>query len=401
MNAPVLFAENVAHNGMRYGIASLNAPRTLNGLSLEMCHRLDAQLRGWADDVAIAFVILRGEGDPVRGERAFCAGGDLQSLYKSILSSPSDRPSENAYAREFFEVEYRLDFRIHRYPKPILCWGNGYVMGGGVGLMMGASHRVVSETSRVAMPEVSIGLFPDVGGSWMLNRVPDGLGLFLGLTGVQLNASDTLFAGIADFAIESADWPALNERLREQPWTRIANAQALEETGGRIHRTPTLNDELLREAIMGVDNSAQLAPGPLQENAALIGRLCRGDDLNAIVAALIALNAAEDPWLATCATALAQGAPGSARLAFALRDATRGMCLADIFRLEYVVALNCVARADLKEGIRALLIDKDKCPHWSQATVSEASAQWAEAFLDASWLEGRPHPLADLGMPTR
>jgi enoyl-CoA hydratase/carnithine racemase len=401
MNESVLFVENAAGNGMRYGVASLNAPRTLNGLSLDMCRRLDAQLRRWADDAAIAFVVLRGQGDPVRGDRAFCAGGDLQSLYKSIVSSPTGDPWANAYAREFFEVEYRLDFRIHHYPKPILCWGNGYVMGGGVGLMMGASHRVVSETSRVAMPEVSIGLFPDVGASWMLNRVQDGLGLFLALTGAQLNASDALFTGLADFSINSADWSALMERLHEQPWTRTTRLTIQEGGADNVPRIRTINDKLLRDAILSVGNDAGATPGPLQQNAALIGNLCRGDDLGTIVAGLTALRQSEDPWLAACATALADGAPGSARLAFALREATRRMDLADVFRLEYIVALNCVARGDLKEGIRALLVDKDRQPRWSPATAREASAQWVEAFFDSAWLTGRPHPLADLGNVTR
>ena len=196
MNAPVLFEERSAANGMRFGIATLNAPQTLNGLSLEMVDLLAARLDEWARDPGVALVVLQGA-----GEKAFCAGGDLHGLYRSMGENQGKSGWSNAYARRFFEHEYRLDYRIHTYPKPVLCWGHGIVMGGGIGLMMGASHRVVSETSRLAMPEVSIGLFPDVGGSWLLNRMPGRIGLFLALTGAHMNTADAFFAGLADFRL--------------------------------------------------------------------------------------------------------------------------------------------------------------------------------------------------------
>ncbi|WP_334167975.1 enoyl-CoA hydratase/isomerase family protein, partial [Achromobacter mucicolens] len=199
MNAPVLFEERSAANGMRFGIATLNAPQTLNGLSLEMVDLLADRLDAWARDPGVALVVLQGAGD-----KAFCAGGDLHGLYRSMTENTGKPSWSNTYARTFFEREYRLDYRIHTYPKPVLCWGHGIVMGGGIGLMMGASHRVVSETSRLAMPEVSIGLFPDVGGSWLLNRMPGRSGVFLALTGAQLNTSDAFFAGLADFRLNSA-----------------------------------------------------------------------------------------------------------------------------------------------------------------------------------------------------
>ena len=132
------------------------------------------------------------------------------------MTENAGRPWANAYARRFFELEYRLDYRIHTYPKPVLCWGHGIVMGGGIGLMMGASHRVVSEASRLAMPEVSIGLFPDVGGSWLLNRMPGRIGMFLALTGAQLNTADA-FAGLADFRLTMPTGPSCWNRCKTSP----------------------------------------------------------------------------------------------------------------------------------------------------------------------------------------
>ncbi len=150
-DAPVLFEERVAGNGTRIGIATLNAPRTLNGFSLPMAHLLLKQLNAWADDDGIAMVVLQGA-----GEKAFCAGGDLHSLYKAMVAfreAGHGDIRENDYAAEFFDVEYRVDYLIHTYAKPILCWGHGIVMGGGIGLMSGASHRVVGERSKLAFPE--------------------------------------------------------------------------------------------------------------------------------------------------------------------------------------------------------------------------------------------------------
>src|SRR5690606_23090314 len=128
----------------------------------------------------------------------FCAGGDVVGLYQAVQAQPE---AAAHVATRYFSQEYRLDFSIHRYSKPLVCWGSGIVMGGGLGLMVGASHRIVTETSRIAMPEISIGLFPDVGASWFLNRLPAGCGLYLGLTGNSLNGRDARFLGLADHCI--------------------------------------------------------------------------------------------------------------------------------------------------------------------------------------------------------
>src|SRR5690606_24514849 len=153
---PVLFREIPANGGRLIGVATLNSPKTLNGLSLPMCRLLDARLRAWAADERLVAIMLKGTGG-----KAFCAGGDLHALYRAMLDSPAGDPWANVPAREFFETEYRLDHLIHRYPKPVLCWADGIVMGGGVGLMLGASHRIVTGATRFAMPEVTIGLYPD------------------------------------------------------------------------------------------------------------------------------------------------------------------------------------------------------------------------------------------------
>lgn len=371
--APVLFAERAAAGGRRIGIATLNAPKTLNGLSLEMARLLDAQLCTWAADPAIAVVVLEGA-----GEKAFCAGGDLQALYRSMRAQPSGRdPLANAYAADFFETEYRLDHRIHTYAKPLLCWGHGIVMGGGIGLMGGASHRLVSERSKLAFPEITVGLFPDVGGSALLRRVPGRVGLFLALTGAPLNAGDAIHAGLADLHVPEAQRAAVYDALVAAVW-----------------ETEDADNHARLGALLA--QFATPAPaGPLQLHAALLATLCAHDDLDTLAAAIRTLDV-EDAWLRSAQTTLLQGAPGSARLGFELQRRAADLSLADVFRLEYVVALHCAAHGDFAEGIRALLIDKDRNPRWNPSTLAEATPAWGAAMMRAPvWPSGR-HPLADL-----
>src|SRR5690554_6615229 len=195
MQDAVLFSTKDTADGHKIGIATLNSERSLNALSLAMIDALEPQLEAWANDDSIVCVWLEGA-----GEKAFCAGGDIVAMYKAAKDLPKEPVAEVV---DFFTREYRLDYRIHTYPKPLLVWADGFVMGGGMGLMNGASHRVVTERSRLAMPEISIGLYPDVGATYFLSKLPDNMGLFLGLTAAQVNAADALYIGLADFAIAS------------------------------------------------------------------------------------------------------------------------------------------------------------------------------------------------------
>ncbi|MAD21828.1 MAG: enoyl-CoA hydratase, partial [Halomonas sp.] len=187
----VLFEEHTTQDGHVIGEITLNAERSLNALTLEMIEEILPRLNQWQSDERVVAVLLDSA-----GEKAFCAGGDVVNLYKAIQGEgAADFPER------FFENEYRLDYQLHTFPKPVICWGNGIVMGGGMGLLSGSSHRIVTETSRLAMPEVTIGLYPDVGASWFLNRLPGGAGRFLAMTGGQINAPDAVHLGLADRAI--------------------------------------------------------------------------------------------------------------------------------------------------------------------------------------------------------
>ncbi|MGB6105994.1 MAG: enoyl-CoA hydratase/isomerase family protein [Pusillimonas sp.] len=376
MTSPVLFEELDTADGRKVGVATLNSPQTLNGLSLDMCKLLAGRLWQWEDDAQIAVVVLRGAGD-----KAFCAGGDLHGIYKGIQDNASGRAWDNTYAREFFDVEYRLDYQIHSYSKPVLCWGSGIVMGGGVGLMMGASHRVVTQTTRFAMPEISIGLFPDVGGTWMLSRLPGGIGLFLALTGAQLGAGDCRLLGLADYTLDAQGWDGMMAAIQGASWSG----------------TRASDDVVLRKLLLNLQAGTPAEAGPLQTHYSLLQQSCDGSDFDKICASIASWAQHEDPWLKRAAATFLAGSPGSARLSFSLLRRVRLLSLADVFRQEYIVSLQCGAQGDLKEGIRALLIDKDRKPNWKPATLGDASEAWVQRFFVAPWPADLAHPLADLG----
>ena len=376
MSSDVLFEVLIAAEQKKIGVATLNSPETLNGLSLDMCMRLGAQLDQWRRDDSIAVIVLKGAGG-----KAFCAGGDLHSLYRSMRENVDKDPWSNAYARQFFDVEYRLDYQIHTYSKPVLCWGSGIVMGGGVGLMMGASHRVVSETTRFAMPEVTIGLFPDVGGTWLLSHLPGGLGRFMALTAAQLGESDCRFLGLADYVVESGRWPDLVNRIQAQTWSDDR----------------TENDVRLHDVLLGLKPVASLAAGPMQRHNRLIDELSGGPDFTAVCSGIARLADHEDPWLVRAARTFKAGAPGSARLCFELLRRVRRLSLAEVFRQEYIVSLQCGVQGDFQEGIRALLVDKDKQPKWNPGSLEGADDQWVQRFFKPAWPDSVAHPLADLG----
>ncbi|RYY80718.1 MAG: enoyl-CoA hydratase/isomerase family protein [Moraxellaceae bacterium] len=381
--APVLFDTLPTDNGYVIGMIQLNAEKTLNALSLDMIDLIAAQLATWSTDDNVAMVFMH-----AAGEKAFCAGGDLQQLYQSMLSHHASEQRDdiraNQYACDFFEREYRLDYVIHTYPKPILCWGHGIVMGGGMGLMAGASHRVVTEKSRLAMPEIAIGLFPDVGGSYFLNQMPEKVGLFLALTGASINASDARLINLADYMIAQADKAQVLKTLQQQAWTNLQTKNGF------------LLDAILSDAqLKFAESSNAVQPGPIETHLTTIQALCNNDDIDQTIENIIN-HSSDDKWLAKAAASLKKGSPSSAHLADLLLHRAKNMSLADVFRMEYLAALHCAARPDFAEGIRALIIDKDQQPHWQPATHTEITPEWINGFINNPW-PAEAHPLADLG----
>ncbi len=368
----VVFEQRGPAQGPRVAYARLNAEKSLNALNLAMVEALDAQLDRWAADPAIACVVLHGA-----GTKGFCAGGDVRALRLEALATPDALP--NAGGLRFFSLEYRLDHRIHRYPKPILVWGGGVVMGGGLGLMAGASHRVVTPTSKVAMPEISIGLFPDVGGSWFLSRMPQRWGRYAAMTGAVLNAHDALAAGLADYLLRDEDREALFDALPRLDWSGDAAADRAR----------------LAYALQPYCAAARglLPESNLLKHSATIAEAVEGSFARAC-AQLLAYDG-DDAWLARNAQTLRAGSPSTAALSWEAQQRAESMTLPEVLRMELGMALHCMARPDFAEGVRALLVDKDHRPSWHPETVEAIDAAWLDGYF-APLFETTAHPLADL-----
>ncbi len=360
--ATVLFEERASGAEKRIGIATLNSEKTLNSLTFEMVQLLSSKLRQWQADDAIACVFIQGA-----GPKALCAGGDVQQLYQSAVSQPGG-PCEEAEA--FFELEYRMNYLLHTYAKPIICWGHGIVMGGGLGILAGCSHRVVTEKTRMAMPEVTIALFPDVGGSWFLNRMPGRVGLFLALTAAQMNGPDCIYTGIADRFIASTHQQAVLEDLATLQWNE----------NNKLH-TQQVTKVLRRfEA-----RSAEIKPtGNVAEHYEIIQSLTDQNSFYEIVDAITSLQT-EDTWLQRASDALAHGSPISACNIQQALELTVHLSLADVFAFELMLATNIVRHPEFAEGVRALLIDKDKNPRWQYASVRDVPEQLMQQMVTPPW----------------
>lgn len=369
---PVLFSEKACGSGKKIAIATLNAEKALNSLSLEMVDLISAKADEWEQDDSIACLLLDSAGD-----RAFAAGGDIRMLYESMVECGD---SYNAYATDFFSREYRLNHRLHNYAKPIIVWGNGFVMGGGMGLFEGGDFRVVTESTRIAMPEVTIGLLPDVGGTWFLNQARGNSGLFLGLTGAQINATDAIYINLADIFIPHGEKTTMLDRLAALQWD------------DRVDK----NRELIGQVLTGLQSAHQtrLPEGQIEEHMGWIERVTSGQSLEQVYAAITAY-AGDNKWLSRAVATLKRGCPVSVFLTYELNKRGRDLPLSECLKLELIGTVNCAKYGVFREGIRAQIIEKDNSPNFLPATLAELSSEMREQYLTWPWVD-KESPLADL-----
>ena len=351
------------------GHLTLNVPKTLNSLTRDMVEMLTEHLEAWAVDDAIMAVVIDGA-----SEKAFCAGGDVQALRNSCLATPGG-PCD--YAENFFAREYRMNYILHRYPKPVICWGHGVVMGGGLGILAACSHRMVSERTRIGMPEVTIALFPDVGGSWFLNKMPGQVGRFLALTAANINASDAIFCGLGSHFLADTQKQEMLDRLCATDWS--------EEVASRSDQV----DRLLVELSPAVD-----APDPqLEPHIETINTLMAGDDLAAIVNRVQGW-VGDDPWLARARDGLVQGSKLAAAWIFRQLNESRHASLEQVFASELRLGTNIMRDPEFAEGVRALLVDKDRSPQWQFDSVDAIPSAVLDGFFTA------PADMPALNLPT-
>ncbi len=369
VEAVVALDEMECKGGKRIGVARLNSEKTLNSLSLEMIELLGPALLRWRNDPQVAAVVLHGA-----GERAFCAGGDIQALYRSITRNHAAGHRVDAYAETFFEAEYRLDHLLHTYPKPVITYGHGIVMGGGLGLFSASRFRLVTAKSRIALPEVTIGLFPDAGATWILKSMKPAEALFFGATGSHMNGADALRLSLATHAVVEG-WPVLLNGLKAIPFS---------------------NDERDAERIGELLESLRgpLPDSPLAANADAITQAL--PNLPASAAELgvrLGTLAGRNEWLDRALATLRKGCPTSVGIVLEQVRRAPALSLADSFRLEMTVATHCARNRDFAEGVRALLIDKDNAPKWQYPTLEALPAEHVAAHFEPPW---PANPLANL-----
>ncbi|WP_346798669.1 enoyl-CoA hydratase/isomerase family protein [Halomonas sp. Bachu 37] len=367
----VIFTEHPTHDGHVVAEIKLNAERSLNALTLEMIEEIQPRLDAWQDDDRIVAILLDSA-----GEKAFCAGGDVVNLYKAIIGE-----GDPDFPQAFFDNEYRLDYRLHTYPKPVICWGNGIVMGGGMGLLSASSHQVVTETSRLAMPEVTIGLYPDVGASWFLNRLPGGTGRFLAITGAQVNALDAVHLGLADRLIASGKRDEMIEQLTQAQWGE----------GDRTDAHGVVN-RVLRELERESNSVFAELEAPVQRFSPVIRELMDHDTIEQAVAAILAVQS-DDKWFIKAQKTLQHGSPVSVKLIDEQLNRARYMSLKEVFQSELELSVQCCRHREFPEGVRALLVDKDGKPAWSFASLDAVTDEFIDSLLAPPWAE---NPLADL-----
>ena len=375
MASPVLFEELPCQNGKVIAVTTLNVEKTLNSLSLEMIDLLQSRLTRWQDDDQVALIVFQGAGD-----RAFCAGGDIQALYRSMVEHPG---GPNPYAEAFFEREYRLDFLIHTYGKPLMVWGHGIVMGGGLGIFGGCSHRVATENSRIALPEITIGLFPDAGASVFLAKMPSHLAHFMALTGCQINARDALGVGLADHLIANREKAAVLNALTDQSWGDNAAENAVKLT------------EMLAPFEKGEEFPESLLQGHGEEIKVLFSG-CGGDNFLGEFSGGLQSIITEDKWLQRAVKNFHSGCHTTAHIVVEQLRRIQNLSLQQMFEMELTIAVQCSRHPDFTEGVRALLIDKDNRPDW-QFTAGDVPRDWVAEHFEEPWASG--NPLEDLVPP--
>lgn len=354
------------------GLITLNRPKALNALSLPMVHALLSTLQAWRDDPAVLLVAIRGTnkvgrpGSPESLFGGFCAGGDIRFFHQAVLAG-------DPALEDFFTEEYTLNHLIHTYPKPFIAFMDGIVMGGGMGISQGARVRIVTEHTRMAMPETNIGLFPDVGGGYFLSRCPGHVGEYLALTGDVIGADEALGYGLADVKLEAARLPAL--------WDDLAT---------RTFGSAAAVDQWIATEL--------IVPGERPISAT--GQIDTYFSLLRVKHIIDALEGSEDPWALKTAATLRKRSPLMLHVTLEQIRRARTMTLADDLRMERDMVHHCFhlrpgAKSETIEGIRAVAIDKDYKPRWTPARIEEVKPAMVTPFFESPWPEDA-HPLRAL-----
>ncbi len=338
---PEIIFDTIIHNHKHFGLITLNRPKTLNATNLKMIIALHNQLKEWQMNSSINAVIINSS-----SEKSFCAGGDIREIYEQ-------KQKNNQALIDFFWHEYRLNYYIAHYPKPYIALLNGITMGGGVGISFHGKYRIATESLLFAMPETSIGFFPDIGSCYLLSRCPGQIGIYLGLTGARLNAADTHYLGLSNYYMKSAD---LNNLI-----TTLADN----------------NSNSIHDILLSITTSPPSAK--LSHPIKLINEcFC----FNTVEEIITALTKHSNPWCRETAKSLLTKSPTSLKITLEQLKRAAKLSLADCLIMDYRIANHLLNKYDFYEGVRALIIDKDNQPNWQPAKLTAIAATDINAYFE-------------------
>jgi enoyl-CoA hydratase len=344
------------------GWIKLDRKKALNALSFEMLQAIDDQLAEWKDDPSIHLVCITSTQD-----KAFCAGGDVKSVYLHAVKGDHDYPIN------YLAKEYIVDYHVQTYPKPILVYLNGIVMGGGVGLSIGANYRIVTENTKWAMPEVRIGFFPDVAASYFLNKFPGSIGRYLGLTAKTIDCLDLIYLGAADYYMKSQNWDSLEREIKSIEWSRSDTNKRLEQ-------------------LLANYQEINLPKSEIAANEDHINAFFSFDQMEEIVEKLQEAKSKGDALAKDILSEFKNLPPTSLKTILELLIRGREMSLLDCFKMELDLSVNIVDTHNFKEGVRSVLVDKDKRFAWNPKELSEVTMEEVKEYFNTMW-KNDVHPL--------
>ncbi|MET3317566.1 UNVERIFIED_ORG: enoyl-CoA hydratase/carnithine racemase [Peribacillus simplex] len=334
------------------GWLKLNRPQALNALSAEMVESLKTTLDTWRADPKVSLICISGE-----GTKGLCAGGDMRFFYNQRNANVEE------HARRFFTTEYRMDLMIHQYPKPILVYMDGIVMGGGVGLSVGASERIVTEKTKWAMPEMNIGFFPDVGASYFLNKMPGHVGRYLALTGATIQPADVIYVGAANRYMESTRWEEFIYEIQNKNWN-------LDDARKQIC-------ELLDSFCSHLVEKSLLCALQLK-----IDKHFAYETLEEIVVSLGVAADSGDDWASKTKSTIQSKSPTSLKVTLSQLQKGNNQSLTSCFNMELKLSMNFMKNHDFYEGVRSVLVEKDRKPHWRPNSLADVSKEDIERYFN-------------------
>lgn len=335
-------AEVICQKQGQAGVITLNRPRALNALTLNMVREMRRALDAWADDPQVTRIVIQGA-----GEKAFCAGGDIRRLTELLQAGERDE------ALAFWREEYQLNIRIKRYPKPYIALLDGIVMGGGVGVSLHGSHRVAGERYLFAMPEVGIGFFPDVGATYALPRLPGAMGAYLALTGERVKRADAIMLGLATHSVASEGMADLRQDLIDGKPVEAALARAAVDPG----------------------------LGPLSEHRAVIDSCFSAESVAAVLQRLDEAADKGSDFAAKTAAGMRTKSPTSMSIAFEQIRRGASLDFEEAMKTEFRIVSRIGEGGDFFEGVRAVLIDKDNQPRWEPAKLDDVKSKDVDRYF--------------------